>query len=52
MRVRASFTLFALLLCLAAGLPAQNRFLPIEEVREGMTGVGRTVFEGDRLDEF
>ena len=52
MRVRACATLFAFLLCLAAGLPAQSRFLPIEEVRPGMTGVGRTVFEGDRLDEF
>ena len=52
MRVRACATLFAFLLCLAAGLPAQSRFLPIEDVRPGMTGVGRTVFEGDRLDEF
>ena len=52
MSVRARLTLTAFLLCLAAGLPAQSRFLPIEEVRAGMTGIGRTVFEGDRLDEF
>jgi len=52
MNVRACVTLFAFLLCLAAGLPAQSRFLPVEEVRPGMTGIGRTVFEGDRLDEF
>ncbi len=52
MSVRACATLFAFLLCLAAGLPAQSRFMPIEDVRSGMTGIGRTVFEGDRLDEF
>jgi hypothetical protein len=26
--------------------------LPVSEVRPGMTGVGRTVFEGTRIDEF
>jgi hypothetical protein len=42
----------ALLCFLAAGLPAQSRFFPVEELRPGMTATGRTVFEGDRLDEF
>ena len=42
----------AFLLFLAAGLPAQSRTFPVDELRVGMTGVGRTVFEGDRLDEF
>jgi hypothetical protein len=37
---------------LAAGLPAQSRTFPVDELKEGMVGVGRTVFEGDRLDEF
>jgi hypothetical protein len=36
----------------AAGLPAQSRTFPVEELKAGMVGVGRTVFEGDRLDEF
>jgi hypothetical protein len=36
----------------AAGLPAQNRTFPVDELRAGMVGTGRTVFEGDRLDEF
>jgi hypothetical protein len=42
----------ALLLSLAAGLPAQSKVFPVDELRPGMVGVGRTVFEGDRLDEF
>ena len=44
--------LLALLLFLAAGLPAQSTIFPVDELRPGMVGVGRTVFEGDRLDEF
>ena len=40
------------LLAFAAGLPAQSRTFPVDEIRAGMVGVGRTVFEGDRLDEF
>jgi hypothetical protein len=42
----------ALLLFLAVGLPAQSRFFPVDELRPGMVATGRTVFEGDRLDEF
>lgn len=37
---------------LAAGTPQQAEFLPIEDIHPGMVGVGRTVFEGDRLEEF
>jgi hypothetical protein len=36
----------------AAAPAAQTTFLPVDEVRPGMVGVGHTVFEGDRLDEF
>ncbi|MGH9257449.1 MAG: SpoIVB peptidase S55 domain-containing protein [Vicinamibacterales bacterium] len=43
---------FALLLFVAAGLSAQSRTYPVDELRAGMVGVGKTVFEGDRLDEF
>src|SRR5688572_25771879 len=42
----------ALLLVVAAGLPAQSRSFPVDEIKPGMVGVGKTVFEGDRLDEF
>src|SRR3990167_9428626 len=41
-----------LLLLAVAGLPAQTRTFPVGELEPGMVGVGRTVFEGDRLDEF
>jgi hypothetical protein len=45
--------LLAAVLCLlAAGLPAQTRTFPVEELKPGMVGIGRTVFEGDRLDDF
>ncbi len=37
--------------CLA-GLRAAPAQLPIDEVRPGMVGTGRTVFQGDRIDEF
>jgi hypothetical protein len=36
----------------AAGLPAQSRNFPVDELKAGMVATGRTVFEGDRLDEF
>lgn len=42
----------ALLLALVAALPAQTRTFPLDDIRPGMIGIGRTVFEGDRLEEF
>jgi hypothetical protein len=33
-------------------LPATTALMPIEEVRAGMTGVGRTVFAGTELQDF
>jgi hypothetical protein len=35
-----------------APLPASTALFPVDELKAGMVGVGRTVFEGDRLDEF
>jgi hypothetical protein len=35
-----------------ACLPASTSLMPIEEIKAGMTGVGRTVFEGTELKEF
>ncbi|HUE87193.1 MAG TPA: SpoIVB peptidase S55 domain-containing protein [Vicinamibacterales bacterium] len=38
---------------LAAAIPsAQTRTMPIDEVRPGMVGVGRTVFQGNEIEEF
>src|SRR5678815_4924907 len=40
------------LLAASAAIPAQSNYFPIGDIRPGMVGTGRTVFEGDRLDEF
>jgi hypothetical protein len=42
----------ALGLLLAAGPAHALDTFPLEDLRPGMTGVGRTVFEGSRIDEF
>ena len=42
----------ALLFIVASGLDGQSRTFPVDELKAGMVGVGKTVFEGDRLDEF
>ena len=36
----------------AAALSAQISFFPLRDVRAGMKGVGRTVFAGNRIEEF
>ncbi len=33
-------------------LPASTALMPIDEIRPGMTGIGRTVFQGAELQEF
>jgi hypothetical protein len=40
------------ILALAAGMYAQTGLFPLRDVRPGMHGVGRTVFSGDRVEEF
>src|SRR6185436_17004849 len=52
MLIRTFASAVALVLFLAAGLPAQSRTFSVDELKAGMVGIGRTVFEGDRLDEF
>ncbi len=37
---------------IAGVLLAQGNFFPLEQVRAGMKGTGRTVFSGDRIEEF
>src|SRR5215472_6771265 len=47
---------FAFVLLLASlalvSLPAQTTQMSVEDIRPGMVGVGRTVFEGTRVEEF
>ena len=52
MMVRSFATLTALLLFSIVSMPAATTMFPVDELRPGMVGIGRTVFEGDRLDEF
>jgi len=40
------------LLVFAAVLSAQTPFFPLKDVRAGMHGVGRTIFSGNRIEEF
>ena len=43
--------LLGLLLWMACLSVAQN-FFPLKDVRVGMKGTGRTVFQGERIEEF
>lgn len=52
MKIRALAAVLALLLLITARVPAQTTSFPVDELREGMVGIGRTVFQGDRLEEF
>ncbi len=52
MHLRSLVTLAALLLFGFASLPAAPAVFPLDELKPGMVGIGHTVFEGDRLDEF
>ena len=42
----------AVAMTLAAWPAAAPRYMSVDEVRPGMVGIGRTVFEGDRVEEF
>jgi hypothetical protein len=42
----------ALLLCPLAVVSATSPLMPLDEIRPGMTGVGRTVFAGANIEEF
>ena len=52
MRIRLVLTIALIPLLALAFVPAATMHMPIEEVKPGMVGVGRTVFEGTRIDEF
>jgi len=40
------------ILALSGALAAQTGFFPLSDVKPGMRGTGRTVFSGDRIEEF
>ncbi|HKW01296.1 MAG TPA: SpoIVB peptidase S55 domain-containing protein [Vicinamibacterales bacterium] len=37
---------------LVAKLPAQSAFYPLDDVKPGQVGIGRTIFAGDTIEEF
>ena len=52
MKIRGVAAVLALLLLLTARVPAATPVFPVDELRAGMVGIGRTVFQGDELEEF
>ena len=52
MKIRGVAAVLALLLFVTARVPAATPAFPVDELRAGMTGIGRTVFQGDELEEF
>jgi hypothetical protein len=52
MKLRSTALGLALAAAWLAGVSASPARMPIDEVRPGMTGIGRTVFQGNRIDEF
>ncbi len=52
MTLRRSAVAVALVALCTAVLPAATVSFPVDDLRPGMVAVGRTVFQGDRLEEF
>ena len=54
MRLRSLVTVLTILLSAAPLLCGQNDtpLFPVTEIRPGLKGIGRTVFEGDKIEEF
>jgi hypothetical protein len=52
MRLRTAAAALVAALLLAVSLPASTPLMPIDEIRPGMVGVGRTVFQGSELRDF
>ena len=52
MHIRTIGVAILVLSGLVAGLPAQTKTFPIGEIKPGMVAIGRTVFQGDQIEEF
>src|SRR3954452_10184175 len=52
MKIRVFLATAALAFLGWAGLPASTRLMPVDEIKPGMVGVGRTVFEGSEMKDF
>ena len=52
MKTRCLAALLALVILVGVRLPAATTSFPVDELKPGMVGVGRTVFQGDQLQDF
>ena len=52
MNMRTAAAAIALAVLCWIPLPAATPLMPLGEVKAGMVGIGRTVFEGAKLEEF
>ena len=52
MKLRTAVAAAAAALFLGVSLPATTPQMPVDEIRPGMVGIGRTVIQGDELQEF
>jgi hypothetical protein len=52
MKIRTAAAAIALAVLCWIPLPAASTLMPVEEIKVGMVGIGRTVFEGTDLQEF
>ena len=52
MRLRTAAAALGLSALLGVSTPATTPLMPVEDIRPGMIGVGRTVFEGSELSDF
>jgi len=52
MYIRTIGVLLLVVSGLVAGLPAQSKTFPVSELKPGMVATGRTVFQGEQLEEF
>jgi hypothetical protein len=52
MNIRTAAAAIALAVLCWIPLPAATPLMPVGEIKVGMVGIGRTVFEGSELQEF
>jgi hypothetical protein len=52
MKIRVILATFALAALAFARVPAATTLMPVGEIKPGMVGVGRTVFEGSEMKDF
>src|SRR5690349_17267692 len=52
MKIRVILATFALAALALARVPAATTLMPVGEIKPGMVGVGRTVFEGSEMQDF